>query len=69
MWLRALAGAYAGQIRDYRMDVGMMALRSGTAERLDTPALIERITVAPVVEQVVERKPQGRAARGRNHGR
>lgn len=34
MWLRTLAGAYAGQIRDFRTDVGFSALRSGTAERV-----------------------------------
>lgn len=34
MRLRTLAGAYAGQVRDYSTEVGCKALRSGTAERV-----------------------------------
>lgn len=37
MRLRTLAGAYAGQIRDYGAVAGLAALRSGTAESLDAP--------------------------------
>jgi len=43
MWLRALAGAYAGEVRDYRTDVGLRALRSGTAERV-VDAIAETVT-------------------------
>jgi hypothetical protein len=71
MWLRALAGAYAGQVRDFRTDVGLQALRSGTAERVDvvhklTPLEQYSIDVAhqmtaaaalvPVVEKTRKRK-------------
>lgn len=35
MRLRTLAGAHAGQIRDYPYAVGMSALRTGMAERVD----------------------------------
>ncbi len=56
MWLRALAGAYAGEVRDFRTDVGLKALRSGTAERVPeaqtvTPPLIAEI--APPVSPIV----------------
>lgn len=37
MRLRTVAGAYAGQIRDYSTAVGFAALRSGTAALIDEP--------------------------------
>ncbi len=59
MWLRALAGAYAGQVRDFRTDVGLKALRSGTAERVDAP-----IVVAPLVAEIEPVTPSAVAAIG-----
>lgn len=51
MRLRALAGAYAGQIRDYSTPVGLAALRSGTAEPLDAmPA--RPVATSPVLAPV-----------------
>lgn len=47
MRLRCLAGAYAGQIRDYGVHAGLGALRSGTAERVDA------IVVATDTDRVV----------------
>lgn len=35
MRLKTLAGAYAGQVRDYSTVTGLAALRSGTAVRLE----------------------------------
>lgn len=37
MRLRTLAGRYAGEIRDYHTPVGLNALRSGTAARVEDP--------------------------------
>lgn len=47
MWLRTLAGAYAGQIRDYRTDVGFAALRTGMAERVAStePSPLQALSV------------------------
>ena len=59
MWLRTLAGAYAGQIRDYSMDAGFKALRSGTAERIAAPSPPVAVASAPVT---VEKKRKGRPA-------
>ena len=60
MWLRALAGAYAGEVRDFRTDVGLKALRSGTAERVDeaqilTPPLVAEIApiAVPIPDPIV----------------
>src|SRR5580765_2267595 len=36
MWLRTLAGAYAGQIREYGTATGLAALRTGMAERVES---------------------------------
>ncbi len=55
MWLRTLAGAYAGQIRNYGMVAGFNALRSGTAEKVG--AHTQSAVAAPVT---VERKRKGR---------
>lgn len=61
MYLRTLAGAYAGQIRDYGRVAGPAALRSGTAERIDDPPARampepERPVVAAVQPAVVTQK-------------
>lgn len=56
MWLRTLAGAYAGQVREYSMVVGFNALRSGTAERVDSPP---RVVAQPAT---AEKKRKGRPA-------
>jgi len=45
MRLRTLAGAYAGQVRDYDPVAGLAALRSGTAEALDR---VSRVAVQAV---------------------
>ncbi len=45
MWLRTLAGAYAGQIRDYRTDVGLQALRTGMAERVNAAEPLKVLSV------------------------
>ena len=42
MWLRATAGAYAGQIRDYAYTAGVAALATGSAVRVDTPGVCVR---------------------------
>ncbi len=57
MWLRTLAGAYAGQIRDYGMVAGFNALRSGTAEKVGPHS--QSAVAAPVT---VEKKRKGRPA-------
>jgi hypothetical protein len=71
MWLRALAGAYAGQIRDFRTDVGIQALRSGTAERVtlteSTPLKVLSVHAADQMAQAAvivsaEKKRKGRPA-------
>jgi hypothetical protein len=50
MRLRTVAGAYAGQIRDYDYLAGQAALRTGTAERLDAvrPETVQAPPVRPV---------------------
>ncbi len=57
MWLRTLAGAYAGQIRNYGMEAGFNALRSGTAEKVG--AHTQSAVAAPVT---VEKRRKGRPA-------
>ncbi len=67
MWLRALAGAYAGEVRDYRTDVGLKALRSGTAARVDVTAPLTVLSVqaadqmtAAAIARVPEKKKRRR---------
>lgn len=48
MRLRCLAGAYAGQIRDYSTPVGLAALRSGTAAPLEAAVPAPKKVVAVV---------------------
>lgn len=59
MRLKCLAGAYAGQMRDYSFTTGLAAIRSGTAARvLDTPIQpipVSAIPIAPV--QAPKKKP------------
>lgn len=38
MQLRATAGAYAGQIREYAFTAAQAALKTGAAERVSRPA-------------------------------
>lgn len=70
MWLRTLAGAYAGQIRDYRTDVGLQALRTGMAERVSAPEAsplkalsvhaAEQMEAAAVIVAGSDKKRKGR---------
>jgi hypothetical protein len=48
MRLRTLAGAYAGQVRDYSTATGLAALRTGMAERVDAPPSVVRTHAAAV---------------------
>lgn len=57
MWLRALAGAYAGQVRDFRTDIGLLALKSGTAERVT-----EVVVLTPLEQRSVHAAEQMTAA-------
>lgn len=61
MRLRALAGAYAGQIRDYSTPVGLAALRSGTAEPVD--AVPARSVATPPVPTPVSADSKPKAAK------
>jgi hypothetical protein len=51
MWLRATAGAYAGQIREYGTATGLAALRTGTAERVIESAPVVVMPQSPVTAQ------------------
>lgn len=55
MWLRTLAGAYAGQIRDYSIVAGLAALRTGMAARVVEPQ-------APVIGIDLASQPDRTAA-------
>jgi hypothetical protein len=55
MRLRTLAGAYAGQIREYGIVTGLAALRSGTAEPIDRPAATI-VRPVPVATPMAARK-------------
>jgi len=61
MRLRTLAGAYAGEVRNYSLTAARAALRTGTAERLegDLPP------PAPFVPTVRVKKPTKKTARSR----
>lgn len=61
MKLLTLAGAYAGQIRDYDGPAGLAALRTGTAKRLDEPGAIGAVTPQasqPAVVTTTKRQPR-----------
>ncbi len=66
MWIRTLAGAYAGQIRDYSTECGLRAIRSGMGIRVEGPheaALSTAAVVAAVTAPVtVEKRRKGRPA-------
>lgn len=58
MRLRTLAGAHAGEIREYEFNAGRAALQNGTAERLVDEQLITSQS-APTSDQQVLR-PAGK---------
>lgn len=62
MRLRSLVGPYAGQVRDYSTTVGLAALRSGTAVRLDDQPVravagaVQTVGPAPEAKKVHARR-------------
>jgi len=66
MLLRTTAGAQAGQVRNYEAWAAQAALRSGTAERVDTaPARPAAAAAAPIAVPSGEVESQRRDRRHR----
>jgi hypothetical protein len=69
MRLRTLAGGHAGEIEDYRYEVGVHALDAGLAERLDSPRAVQPppVMAGPVPGRTVQNSSgQRRAAKQRD---
>lgn len=70
MRLRCLAGAYAGQFREYGVIAGLAALKAGTAARdgdtgpVAAPvAAVAAVPVTPAAPPTDARRPPGRRSR------
>ncbi len=59
MRLRCLAGAYAGQEREYSVIAGLAALKNGTAARIGEPCQVAPVAAIPVAPLAKAPKASG----------